>query len=89
MGHATTQVYLDTADYMSYIIKTDAVAARPDIALLYYPPVFNFYLFAARTLAATRAAGVRASAASERAPSLLSYPVFVCRNPRTPPFAHM
>jgi hypothetical protein len=43
------QVYENTAQLVSWAIETGAATARPDIALLYYPSLYDFLWMAART----------------------------------------
>ena len=44
------QLYRDTAKYLSWMIETDRVRERPDLGMLYYPSIYNFYWFASRTV---------------------------------------
>jgi hypothetical protein len=43
------QVYLDTAKLVAWTVRNNVVLHRPDLALLYYPPTFDFFWFASRT----------------------------------------
>jgi hypothetical protein len=42
------QMYADTIDLLSYSIKNNITSWRPDLALLYYPSVFDFYWLTSR-----------------------------------------
>ena len=42
-------IYENTTDFIAWAIEGN-FSARPDLALTYYPSVFNFYWFTARTL---------------------------------------
>ncbi|KAL4512370.1 hypothetical protein ABPG72_005372 [Tetrahymena utriculariae] len=41
-------MYLNATNLIAYTIKSGRVIQRPDIVMLYYPSVFDFYWFAAR-----------------------------------------
>eukprot|EP01129_Flabellula_baltica_P016964 TRINITY_DN925_c0_g2_i1.p1 TRINITY_DN925_c0_g2~~TRINITY_DN925_c0_g2_i1.p1 ORF type:complete len:626 (+),score=134.24 TRINITY_DN925_c0_g2_i1:27-1904(+) len=43
-------LYMDTLDLAVWTLETDVMNDRPDLALLYYPPVYNFYWFISRVL---------------------------------------
>jgi hypothetical protein len=42
------KLYLQTADFVAYAVRTQQDQRRPDLELLYYPPVYNIIWFAAR-----------------------------------------
>ncbi len=46
------QIYTDTARLIAYAIEEQWVLTRTDIVLLYYPSVYDFYWFVARTVLA-------------------------------------
>lgn len=41
-------MYLNATNLIAYTISSGRVSQRPDIVMLYYPSVFDFYWFAAR-----------------------------------------
>lgn len=43
-----TKIMHDTASMLQWILENNVMDNRPDLALLYYPPVFDFYWFLAR-----------------------------------------
>jgi len=45
------QMYSDTVDLLVFAIKEDILSWRPDLALLYYPSVFDFYWLISRVYA--------------------------------------
>jgi hypothetical protein len=42
------KLYEDTADMLVWVLESDAMNERPDLTLLYYPPVYDFYWFVSR-----------------------------------------
>lgn len=44
------QLYGDTSRMLAWTINSDVLGFRPDLALLYYPPIYDFYWFVARTV---------------------------------------
>eukprot|EP01120_Amphizonella_sp_Union-15-10_P013124 TRINITY_DN6057_c0_g1_i1.p1 TRINITY_DN6057_c0_g1~~TRINITY_DN6057_c0_g1_i1.p1 ORF type:complete len:627 (-),score=103.35 TRINITY_DN6057_c0_g1_i1:45-1925(-) len=44
------KLYNDTGRMLGWAIKSGAVLSRPDLALLYYPPIYDFYWFVSRTV---------------------------------------
>jgi hypothetical protein len=44
------RMYLDTTDMLAWILETNVMNERPDLTLLYYPPVYDYYWFVSRTL---------------------------------------
>jgi hypothetical protein len=44
------QLIQDSARLLAWIVESEILLTRNDIVLLYYPPTFDFFLFAARSL---------------------------------------
>ncbi|KAJ3446352.1 hypothetical protein M0812_08890 [Anaeramoeba flamelloides] len=44
------QMIYNNVQYIQWVIKSGRVGERPDIGLTYYPPLYDFYWFASRTL---------------------------------------
>eukprot|EP01104_Vermistella_antarctica_P004145 TRINITY_DN14651_c0_g1_i2.p1 TRINITY_DN14651_c0_g1~~TRINITY_DN14651_c0_g1_i2.p1 ORF type:complete len:408 (+),score=74.73 TRINITY_DN14651_c0_g1_i2:186-1409(+) len=43
-------LYLNTADLLAFVVDSESLLSRPDLVLLYYPPVYDFYWMSARSL---------------------------------------
>jgi hypothetical protein len=41
-------LYQDSANLLSWILRNNTLANRPDLVLVYYPPIYDFYWFTAR-----------------------------------------
>jgi len=46
----TQDLAYDAVDLMTWAIRNGNLLTRPDLALLYYPPIYSFYWFTSRTL---------------------------------------
>ena len=44
------QIYVNITNFLVWSLKSGIVSERPDISLIYYPSVSDFYWFTARTL---------------------------------------
>ncbi|PRP88674.1 hypothetical protein PROFUN_02770 [Planoprotostelium fungivorum] len=40
----------DTSDYIRWVVESGRIVERPDIGMLYYPSLYNFYWFASRVV---------------------------------------
>ena len=47
---ALSQLMQNSTALMAFIVDTEILSTRGDVVLLYYPPVCNYYFFAARSL---------------------------------------
>lgn len=45
---AAQHMYGDSARLLAFVLNNNLVSFRPDLMLLYYPPVYDFYFFVAR-----------------------------------------
>ena len=41
-------MYLSTATLLEWVLRTNQLSIRPDLVLLYYPPIYDYYWFVAR-----------------------------------------
>jgi hypothetical protein len=41
-------IYVSSAKVLEFILKNNLLSVRPDLILLYYPPILDFYWFTAR-----------------------------------------
>jgi hypothetical protein len=44
------QMYINATSMIAWSIENDIISWRPDLALLYYPSIYDFYWFASRNL---------------------------------------
>lgn len=47
--YALQQVYGDSVRLLEWALRNNVMVLRPDLALLYYPPTYDFYWFVSRT----------------------------------------
>ncbi|KAJ5077229.1 hypothetical protein M0811_00549 [Anaeramoeba ignava] len=43
-------LFVNTATYVNWVIQTGRLLERPDLGILYYPPIYDMYWFVSRTL---------------------------------------